>query len=131
MGQHDPLDGLITYRQLQAAAKRDEISTAGRDLESEIADMVQMCEGMTWDTDDPLGIGGLLCDAHRGAQLSAVLGVEENDLLVDPAGIFPAGPGAFCSGSLAHVPCGMTASLSGELGHWSIGLRARCKDCKR
>jgi hypothetical protein len=122
MGQHDPLDGLITYRQLRAAVKRDEISTAGRDLELEIADMVQMCEGMTWDTDDPLGIGGLLCDAHRGAQLSAVLGVEENDLLVDLLESSLRGLGHFARGSLLMSPADDRLAFR-ELG-LSIGLRA-------
>jgi len=122
MGQHDPLDGLITYRQLQAAAKRDEKSAAGQDLESEIADMVQMCEGMTWDTDDPLGIGGLLCDAHRGAQLSAVLGEEENDLLVTLLESSLRGLGHFARGSLLMSPADDRLAFR-ELG-LSIGLRA-------
>jgi hypothetical protein len=64
MGQHDPLDGLITYRQLQATA-----TTAGPDLTAEIADMTEMCRGRSWATDDPLGLGGLLSDAYRVAQL--------------------------------------------------------------
>jgi len=122
MGQHDPLDGLITYRQLQAAAKRYEKSTAGLDLESEIADMVQMCEGMTWDTDDPLGIGGLLCDAHRGAQLSAVLGAEENDLLLILLESSLRGLGHFARGSLLMSPADHRLAFR-ELG-LSIGLRA-------
>jgi hypothetical protein len=122
MGQHDPLDGFITYRQLQAAAKRDEKSTAGLDLESEIADMVQMCEGMTWDTDDPLGIGGLLCDAHRGAQLSAVLGAEENDLLLILLESSLRGLGHFARGSLLMSPADHRLAFR-ELG-LSIGLRA-------
>lgn len=68
MGLHDPLDGLVTCSQLQATAAEDpEQSTA--DLRTEIADMAVMCEGKSWDTDDPLGIGGLLSDAFRVAQL--------------------------------------------------------------
>jgi hypothetical protein len=123
MGQHDPLDGLITYRQLQAAAaKGDEKSTAGLDLEAEIADMVEMCQGMTWDTDDPLGIGGLLCDAHRGAQLSAVLGEEENDLLVTLLESSLRGLGHFARGSLLMSPADDRLAFR-ELG-LSIGLRA-------
>ncbi len=31
--------------------------------------MADMCEGKSWATDDPLGIGGLLSDAFRVAQL--------------------------------------------------------------
>jgi hypothetical protein len=68
MGLHDPLDGFITYSQLQATAAEDpEKSTV--DLRAEIADMADMCEGKSWATDDPLGIGGLLSDAFRVAQL--------------------------------------------------------------
>ena len=64
MGLHDPLDGLVTYSQLQATAAEDpEQSTA--DLRAEITDMADMCEGKRWATDDPLGIGGLLSDAFR------------------------------------------------------------------
>jgi len=66
MGLHDPLDGLITYSQLQATAAVDpEPSMA--DLSAEIADMTTLSEGRNWATDDPLGIGGLLSDALRVA----------------------------------------------------------------
>lgn len=70
MGQHDPLDGLITYQQLQAGIGRFGAIGAGRDLVVEIAEMVEVCEGMCWRTPDPLGIGGLLTDACRLAQLT-------------------------------------------------------------
>ena len=70
MGQHDPLDGYITYRQVQATAEKDTERMASQDLASEIADMARMCEGKIWTTDDPLGIGGLLCNAYTTAQLS-------------------------------------------------------------
>jgi len=122
MGQHDPLDGLITYRQLRAATRKDKKSTAGQDLESEIADMAQICEGMTWDTDDPLGIGGLLCDAYRAAQLSAILGSEENDLLAPLLESSLRGLGRFARGSLLMSPADDRLAFR-ELG-LSIGLRA-------
>lgn len=68
MGLHDPLDGLVTYSQLQATAAEDpEQSTT--DLKAEMSDMADMCKGKSWATDDPLGIGGLLSDAFRVAQL--------------------------------------------------------------
>jgi hypothetical protein len=68
MGLHDPLDGFVTYSQLQTTAAEDpEQSTAN--LSAEILDMANMCEGRSWATDDPLGIGGLLSDAFRVAQL--------------------------------------------------------------
>ena len=41
-----------------------------------------MCEGMTWTTDDPLGIGGLLSDACRLAQLMIRTNLRESDRLV-------------------------------------------------
>jgi hypothetical protein len=122
MGQHDPLDGLITYRQLQAAAKRDRKSMAGQDLESAIADMAQICEGMTWATDDPLGLGGLLCDAYRAAQLSSIRGSEENDLLDALLESSLRGLGRFARGSLLMSPADSRLAFR-ELG-LSIGLRA-------
>jgi hypothetical protein len=41
-----------------------------------------MCGEAHWATDDPLGIGGLLDDAVRLAQLVVTSGVERRDLLV-------------------------------------------------
>ena len=68
MGQHDPLDGLIT-----AAALQDSPVGAADapDLEPVIADLSGTCEGRNWATDDPLGIGGLLVDALRLAEMVA------------------------------------------------------------
>jgi hypothetical protein len=82
MGQHDPLDGLITYQQLQATAMKLADPHAERPLGTEIAEMTAMCEGMTWMTDDPLGIGGLLSDAYRLAQLMISTNLRESDRLV-------------------------------------------------
>jgi hypothetical protein len=122
MGQHDPLDGLITYRQLQATAMRDNKGTAVQDLLSEIADMAQICEGKTWGTDDPLGIGGLLCDAYRIARLSVDQGSEEKDLLVTLLDSSLRGLGHFARGSLLMSPADYRLAFR-ELG-LSIGLRA-------
>ena len=82
MGQHDPLDGLITYQQLQATAVKLDAPHADSSLGSEIAEMTAMCEGMTWSTDDPLGIGGLLSDACRQAQLMISTNLRESERLV-------------------------------------------------
>jgi hypothetical protein len=65
MGHHDPLDGLITCLQLQA--RRD--PARDPDLSAQIRDMAAMVDGRDWRTDDPLGLGGLLADAWRLAQL--------------------------------------------------------------
>ena len=51
------------------------------DLKNEIADLAEMCEGQSWVTDDPLGIGGLLCDALRLTQLMAEGYLHQTDLL--------------------------------------------------
>ncbi|RZB37122.1 MAG: hypothetical protein SRB2_01626 [Desulfobacteraceae bacterium Eth-SRB2] len=68
MGHHDPLDGFITYNQIQATAV--EISdTSGPGLDSEIADIELLCKGRNWVTNDPLGLGGLLCNAYTILQL--------------------------------------------------------------
>jgi hypothetical protein len=67
MGQHDPLDGLITFAGLSAGPGQAE----GPALDDAVADLETMCEGQSWVTDDPLGLGGLLTDAFRLARLTA------------------------------------------------------------
>ena len=69
MGQHDPLDGLITYQQLEVTTKLFPETPAELSLEAEIEDMVAMCARGNWSTEDPLGIGGLLTDAYKLVQL--------------------------------------------------------------
>ena len=81
MGLHDSLDGLVTYSQLQATAAKDPEQSTG-DLRAEILDMTNMCEGKNWVTDDPLGIGGLLSDAFRVAQLMVKSYLTRTGLLV-------------------------------------------------
>ena len=72
MGQHDPLDGLITYSELQVTARKYSWQSAGADLSAEIADIARICTGKNWITDDPLGLGGLLKDAYKIAQLLVI-----------------------------------------------------------
>jgi hypothetical protein len=80
MGHLDPLDGFVTYNQLKAAAKE-----FGKlkfpDLEKEISDMTDICEGMNWTTDDPLGIGDLLLNVFKMVQLIANGNIKQTDLL--------------------------------------------------
>ena len=68
MGQHDALDGYLTFVELDAAG---EAVRPGRrkQLVVEISELAMMCRGGRWETDDPLGIGGLLFDGARMAQL--------------------------------------------------------------
>ncbi|MEE8311768.1 MAG: hypothetical protein V3R77_05885 [Candidatus Binatia bacterium] len=77
MGQHDPLDGLITFLQLDAARDR----TPDLDLGAEIGDMARLCADQIWVTADPLGIGELLTGAYKLAQLAADTVIEEPRLL--------------------------------------------------
>ena len=65
MGQHDPLDGFITYNELQATAPR---KAEWPSLKEEIADLASFYEDY-WITDDPLGIGELLSNAYKVFQL--------------------------------------------------------------
>lgn len=69
MGQQDPLDGYITYNELQAAAWNFKNTPDLPDISPEIKDMTQICRDMSWVTDDPLGIGGLLSDSLKVAQI--------------------------------------------------------------
>ena len=67
-GQHDPLDGLLTYIGLHTAAK--EFGEEGfPELWREITELAAICRGKTWVTDDALGVGGLLWDINRIEQL--------------------------------------------------------------
>jgi hypothetical protein len=81
MGHHDPLDGFITYIQLQSTAVKENNNFTGLDLSSEIADIVSICEGRNWATDDPLGIGELLSAAYKLAQLAILEDLDRADLL--------------------------------------------------
>jgi hypothetical protein len=81
MGHHDPLDGFITYNQLKANAAKDIENKTWPDLTEEITDMARICEGRNWATDDPLGIGGLLSDAFKMAQLIINANFEQTGLL--------------------------------------------------
>jgi hypothetical protein len=69
MGQHDPLDGLITYLQLETTVKRFPETLPELSLKKEIDEMVTMCAGHNWSTEDALGIGGLLTDTYKLVQL--------------------------------------------------------------
>lgn len=78
-GHHDPLDGLVTFLQLQSAEKFPELNL---DLSPAIADMAEMCGKDNWATDDALGIGGLLDSAARLAGLAFQQHENRHELLV-------------------------------------------------
>jgi hypothetical protein len=80
MGHHDPLDGLVTYVQLQDGADSLGAAHDGPDLEDAIRGFRRMLEHADWVTDDPLGIGGLLTDACRVQELAHRLELGAEDL---------------------------------------------------
>ncbi|HTP65043.1 MAG TPA: hypothetical protein VMJ66_06595, partial [Geobacteraceae bacterium] len=80
MGQHDPLDGLVTCRELRAAAG-EAAPSAWPGLDDAAAELAGICREVEWITDDPLGIGGLLFDAWRMAQLIACGALDDGALL--------------------------------------------------
>jgi hypothetical protein len=63
MGHHDPLDGYVTSLQLRATHGR------GPDLDQAVQDFRAMLDPDALATADPLGLGALLVDAYRLAQL--------------------------------------------------------------
>jgi hypothetical protein len=69
MGHHDPLDGYITYVQLQTTASWLPGPPSGPNLGDDAAAFAAMLAGTDLTTGDPLGLGGLLSDACRVAQL--------------------------------------------------------------
>ncbi len=69
MGQHDPLDGLVTLHQLREVAGREFPAERFPDLARATADLAEICRESDWVTDDPLGLGGLLTEAWRMVQL--------------------------------------------------------------
>ena len=122
MGQHDPLDGFVTYNELQATAAKDSEKSTTRDLRAEISDMANICEGKSWATDDPLGIGGLLFDACRVAQLIVSGNLEQAGLLETLLESSLIGLDSFVKENSLKLPAEYRLAFR-ELG-LSIGLRA-------
>ncbi len=70
MGQHDPLDGYVTYCEIQNEMDNLDLTDNNeKPLSYEKKDMKKICQGMSMVTDDPLGLGGLLSDATQITQL--------------------------------------------------------------
>lgn len=78
MGQHDPLDGFVTYSQLQAFTSAE---PKWPNLKAEIDEISAILDGIELTTTDPLGIGELLCNAYKVAELKSVGYWNQTDLL--------------------------------------------------
>ena len=120
MGHHDPLDGLITYSELQATAGK--YSGISPDLVAEITDMGMICEGKSWATDDPLGIGGLLSGAYKMAQLIVAGSFTRPELLDTVLNDSLTGLAYFTKKSSLNLPAAHRLAFR-ELG-LAIGLQA-------
>lgn len=75
MGQHDPLDALLTYLELQTGALPAPV------LQREIAEASALCAHGEWATDDPLGIGALLTGLFRLADMTTRHGVARPEIM--------------------------------------------------
>lgn len=122
MGHHDPLDGLLTCVEIRDQAVRLP-SAAPYDLSVEIKELADMCRRVNWTTPDPLGLGGLLGDAWRLAQLQGIkAGIALPGLLtnmLDAAGV---GLSLYTRDNSMHLEAASRLAFR-ELG-LSIGLQA-------
>lgn len=120
MGQHDPLDGYITFVELEAAAKAVQ-DHPREELVHEITELSMMCRGGNWETDDPLGIGGLLSDAARAAQLMRDGALTDPSLLGSTLRAAIIGLEAFSASGTLDLPAEHRLAFR-ELG-LAIGLK--------
>lgn len=122
MGHHDPLDGLLTFHELQALAAAGGL-VKQESLAREILELARMCEGRDWLTDDPLGLGGLLSDALRAARLMADNpGLHLDGLLADLLEASAKGLSFSAGRSVLYQPAAQRLAFR-ELG-LAIGLHA-------
>ena len=122
MGQHDPLEGFIVYNELQATAPK---SPDWPSLEKEIEDLAEICEGMDWETSDPLGIGSLLWNAYTLARLIRDGHLDRMDLLLDILDSSLLSLELYLANEPTRLPTSMRLPFR-ELG-LSIGLKAMMK----
>ncbi|MFX1285633.1 MAG: hypothetical protein ACFFB5_18480 [Promethearchaeota archaeon] len=74
MGQHDPVDGYVTFKEIQAVSDID--------LGAALKKFEKLMHQINLITTDPLGIGGLLFDAYRLEQMGES---EKRQTLIDAA----------------------------------------------
>lgn len=121
MGLHDPLDGYVTFRQLQASAMSLDVANVGPSLAVEAAELGAMIPD-DLSTADPLGVGGLLADAWRCEQIlreNALSSPELRDRLIEAAAT---GLEVFRAGAALREPASYRLAFR-ELG-MAIGLAA-------
>jgi hypothetical protein len=121
MGQHDPLDGLVTFSQLQGSARRYGENLQAPSLGTGVDELAQICAHQDLVTGDALGIGGLLFDACRMAQLHLRGAFERTDLLARALEAALLGLESFVVRSPLRLSAGYRLAFR-ELG-LAIGLR--------
>lgn len=119
-GLHDPLDGYVTCRELELRAGSLGPSAVSNELREPIAGLGDMLVSDYPPTDDPLGIGGILFDASRVAQLIDAGQSGHDRLLAMLIASAAAGLGAFSAGGTLELPADRRLAFR-ELG-LSIGL---------
>jgi hypothetical protein len=120
MGQHDPLDGFLTYNELEMTVITVFASSLRPGLDTEIAEMAGICRTMNLITDDPLATGGLLADASRIASLMVKGNARFAGLLERVMEAALQGTAAFGESDTLRLPAGYRLAFR-ELG-LSIGL---------
>ncbi len=121
MGQHDPLDGLVTTLQLRATAAAMDGAPEQPHLDEALLGFAAMSEGMGLVSADPLGIGGLLVDAWRLEQLRRGGGAVETALVARLLDAALAGLAAYARHGELDAPAERRLAFR-ELG-LAIGLR--------
>lgn len=121
MGHHDPLDGYVTCAELIATAGRLGGTAAGPPLDDACADFAAMISSRL-ATADPLGLGGLLVDAWRVAQLGDSGDMASRDLVARLLEAARAGLQAYAGGGELRRPAEQRLAFR-ELG-LAIGLAA-------
>ncbi len=119
MGHHDPLDGLITFYELEATAKQFSLKIS---LQTEIESMEMMCKEKDWATEDALGLGGLLTDAYKLVQLIDIHQLRDTDRLLSLLEDIEYSLHMFSNHNQLHLPAGYRLAFR-EFG-LSIGLCA-------
>lgn len=121
MGQHDALDAIVTYASLARSAF-ELGAPPGPSLEDELLDVADMIEPRALDTDDPLGLGALLLDAHMALELTAHDAFPAPDLVRPILAAALDGVQAYGASRALGLPASRRLPFR-ELG-LSMGLRA-------
>ena len=106
MGQHDPLDALLAYLELQT----------GTILDNEIRETRVLCAQGQWETDDPLGIGVLLVGSFRLARMITCNHIQETALMARLAAASRISLDAYTDGDP------LTGSADSRLAFRELGL---------